>query len=426
MAMVLFLFKGLLRDRSRSLFPILIVSSGVMLTVFLHAYLGGVMGDIIRSSAIYRTGHVKITTRAYAAKEDQVSNDLALLGVNDLLGTLRRKYPDVEWVSRINFGGLLDVPDSLGETRAQGPAAGMAVDLLSPDSREVKRLRIEKALVRGAMPSKPGEILISDIFARNLTVGPGDQATLIGSDMYGGMSLYNFTVSGTVRFGIEALDRGAIIADIEDARKALAMEDGAGEILGYFPGGVYNDERAIAMARQFNEEYGDTTDEFAPVMVTLGQQEGLAEYIDYAASFSGMLIGLFVVAMSIVLWNSGLIGGLRRYGEIGVRLAIGESKRHVYSSLVSESLLVGVAGSIIGTGIGLLFAWYVQKVGFNIGAFMKNASIMVPAVVRAKITGQTYYIGIIPGLFSTLLGSSLAGIGILRRNTARLFKELEV
>jgi len=85
-----------------------------------------------------------------------------------------------------------------------------------------------------------------------------------------------------------------------------------------------------------------------------------------------------------------------------------------------------VAGSIIGTGIGLLFAWYVQKVGFNIGAFMKNASIMVPAVVRAKITGQTYYIGIIPGLFSTLLGSSLAGIGILRRNTARLFKELEV
>ena len=36
------------------------------------------------------------------------------------------------------------------------------------------------------------------------------------------------------------------------------------------------------------------------------------------------------------------------------------------------------------------------------------------------------YVGFIPGLFSMLLGTALAGRGIFKRETARLFKELEV
>jgi putative ABC transport system permease protein len=50
---------------------------------------------------------------------------------------------------------------------------------------------------------------------------------------------------------------------------------------------------------------------------------------------------------------------------------------------------------------------------------------MYPAVIRAEITGETYYIGFFPGLFSTVLGTALSGIGIYRRQTAQLFKELE-
>ena len=45
--MIRFLFKGLLRDRNRSLLPILVVTAGVMLTVFLHCYITGILGDMI-------------------------------------------------------------------------------------------------------------------------------------------------------------------------------------------------------------------------------------------------------------------------------------------------------------------------------------------------------------------------------------------
>jgi len=49
----------------------------------------------------------------------------------------------------------------------------------------------------------------------------------------------------------------------------------------------------------------------------------------------------------------------------------------------------------------------------------------MPSVYRAVITNNAYYIGFIPGLFATVIGTMLAGIGIYRRQTASLFKELE-
>lgn len=423
--MIRFLFKGLIRDPSRSLFPVLIVSIGVMLTVFLQTWLKGAMGDVLRSNAGFSTGHVKIMSKAYEENKSQIPNDLALLSVEKLLTILRKRHSDMVWVDRIRFGGLLDIPDKQGETRAQGPAAGLGVDLLSPFSPEIETLNIRKSIVRGRLPAKPGEILIGEEFADKLKVNPGDAATLLSTTMNGSMSMQNFTIVGTIRFGVNAMDRGALLIDIADIRHALDMDDAAGEILGYFKDGLYHDAAAIKIAQEFNEKFTASDDHYAPVMRALRDQNGLGEYMDMSNYFSFIASGIFVIAMSIVLWNVGLIGGLRRYGEMGLRLAIGEYKSHVYGSLVIESLFVGIAGSVIGTAIGLAAAWYLQVHGIDIGSMMKNSTMMMSNTVRAEITGVAYYIGFIPGMFSTVLGAALSGIGIYKRQTAQLFKELE-
>ena len=140
----------------------------------------------------------------------------------------------------------------------------------------------------------------------------------------------------------------------------------------------------------------------------------------------GIISSVFILAMSIVLWNAGLLGGLRRFGEIGIRLAIGEHKGHVYRSMIAESVLIGIFGSVLGTAVGLGFAWLLQTYGIDVGEMMKNTTMMMPTVYRAHITSTAYYIGFIPGILSTVLGTSLSGIGIYKRKTAQLFKELEV
>jgi putative ABC transport system permease protein len=208
---------------------------------------------------------------------------------------------------------------------------------------------------------------------------------------------------------------------------ALDMENADGEILGFFPQGYYGDDLAETVIQRFNELFPPGGDEYAPVIESLRGQESMGLYIDLASSMGFIITLVFMIAMSIVLWNAGLLGGLRRYGEIGVRLAIGEEKRHVYNSMLIEAVMIGIAGTIIGTAFGLFFAWLLQEYGLDISEFNKNSSttVMIPNVIHARITTMDYYIGFIPGVISTLIGTMLAGIGIYKRKTAQLFKELE-
>lgn len=424
--MINYLIKGILRDKNRSLIPIIVITIGVMLTIFLSGFLKGAMGDIVDQNARFETGHVKIMSRAYAQNKDQLPNDLALLGVDTLIESLRRQHPGMDWVKRIRFGGLIDVPDQNGQTKGQGPASGMAVELFSQQSKEVQRLNIQNALVSGTVPDEPGEALIGHIFAEKLNIKIGDPVTFIGSTMNGSMTFENFTVCGTIRFGMAAMDKGAFIIDVADAQRMLDMQDGAGEILGYFANDVYNDEKAQQLTENFNRQYAATDDEFAPEMFRLKEQNNLAGYLDYADNMSLLFVIIFVFAMSVVLWNTGLLGGLRRYKEFGIRLALGEAKGHVYRTLLYEAIVIGIIGSAAGTIIGLAATWYMQTYGIDIGGMLSDASMMMPTVIKARLTPDLLYIGFIPGLFAMVFGNMLSGRAIYKRETANLFKELEV
>lgn len=423
--MIRFLFKGILRDRARSLFPLLVITAGVFLSVALYGYIKGVELDIVRSNADLRHGHVKVVTRAYAKDVDQIPNDLALTGAAALIRDLRLAYPDTDWLPRILFGGLLDIPDAAGETRAQAPIAGFAADLRSPGSPEIGLLGLKKILASGRLPEKPGDILISAELAGRLKIGLGEKATLIGYSMHGSMSLANFTVAGTVRFGFQALDRMGVIADVADVQNALDMEDAAGEVLGVFRDGLYRQDRADIVARAFNARFAGSDDEFLPVMQTLRDQPGMALILDRIGDSTAIIIGVFFLVMSLVMWNAGLLGTLRRYGEFGVRLAIGEDKGHVYRSMIVEALLIGALGSIAGTVLGLAVSFYLQVHGIDISGMMKNVTFLMPTVLRARVTPASFVIGFVPGLLATFIGTAIAGRAIYRRETARLFKELE-
>ncbi len=423
--MIHFLIKGLLRDRSRSFLPVTVVIIGVALTVLLYSWIEGAVNDIIRVNASFYTGHVKIMTRGYAREIDQLPNDFALVGVDTLLADLHRSDPKMTWVPRIRFGGLLDIPDQKGETRVQSPVMGMGVDLLSPQSPEIQILNLKRALVRGRLPETPTEMLISDNLARKLRLPLGASATLISSTMDGSLAMQNFTVVGTIRFGVRALDQKSILVDLRGAQEALDMENAAGEILGFFPNFIYRQKQAVRMTQRFNERFSRKNDEFSPEMLTLAEQNNLADMLSMVNQASGIIVAIFIFAMSIVLWNAGLMAGLRRYGEIGVRLAMGEEKGHIYRTMIYESAVIGAAGSVIGTGIGLAAAYYLQSHGFDMSSMLKNSSVLMSNIMRAQVTPTAYTIGFIPGLFASILGTMIAGIGIYRRQTAQLFKELE-
>ena len=427
--MIRFLIKGLLRDRHRSLFPILVVAAGVLLTTVFHGFLMGVLGDAFVKMSVFDTGHVKIMSRAYAEIANQMPNDLAVSGVSELMKGLKEEYPGLNWAARIKFGGLLDIPDEHGETRSQGPVMGIALDLFNPDSGESKRLDLEPSLVKGRLPRSQGEIVISAGFAEDLGVTIGEMATLISVTSKGSMAIENYTLVGTIRFGVPMLDRRLMLADISDIQYALDMEDGAGEILGFLPNMVWDRPTADRVTEEFNRPFQNIDNEYTPEMITFRDQQGMGEFMDFIKIEMFIIAFFFLFVMSIVLWNSGLMSGLRRYGEMGVRLAMGEGKGHVYRSLIYESISIGIGASIVGITVGMGICYYMQEVGINFASMFYGGgaqlNIAINEIFRARVTPAGFFIGFIPGLFSTVLGTMISGSGIFKRHTSTLFKELE-
>tara|TARA_B000000532_G_scaffold238006_1_gene225931 strand:- start:1393 stop:2667 length:1275 start_codon:yes stop_codon:yes gene_type:complete len=424
--MIKFLLKGILRDKSKSLIPVCVISLGVFITVFMSGFVDGVLSEMISSNANLDTGHLKVMTKPYNENKDQLPNDLALLEIDLLIESLESEYPNLEWVPRIKFGGILDVPDVNGETIIQGPGIGLGLSILGEDKSEIERLSIQKSIVRGSMPENPNEILLSEVFSKKLKINPGDEVTFFGSTMEGSMVFESFVMSGTVMFGNPVLDRSTFIVDFKKTQMILDMENGSSELLAYFKTDFYDDKTALKIESNFNKKYLKSEDEFAPIILSLRNQNDLGATLDLVDSFSFIFISIFVIAMSLVLWNTGLIGGLRRYQEFGIRLALGESKKHVYSLLIIESIIIGFIGSTFGTGLGFILCYYMQETGIDISEALTNSVVIIPSVLKAKVSSNLLYLGYIPGLISIVFGTALAGRGIFKRNTSKLFKELEV
>ncbi|MCH8289191.1 MAG: ABC transporter permease [Candidatus Marinimicrobia bacterium] len=421
--MIGFLLKGVVRDKIRSVFSLIVIFLGVTFSVMMVGLMAGIFNDFIRANAMLDAGHLKIMTRAYDELSDMAPNDLAIIGVDSLLDDLNQRYPDILWTPRIKLGGLIDVPDENGETKVQSPALGLGIDLLSQGSRQADLTGISKSLVRGRLPESPEEALLSDRFALKLGVEPGDIVTLVGSTMWGSLTTFNFKISGTLHFGIPVMDRSAFVVDIEGARMALDMDDAASEILGIFRDELYHVERSGFVKSEFLTR--QRTGEFGFLMIQLRDQNDIGLIMDRANIYIAFIVGIFVFLVVLVVWNFGLMNGLRRYGEIGIRLAMGETKGHVFRTLLIESAIIGVIGTILGMIGGLSIVYYLQEVGIDYSDLMEGYNMLISGVMRAQITQGTLYVGIIPGIFASMLGTALAGRGIYKRELSQLFKELE-
>ena len=427
--MMYFLTKGLLRDRSRSLFPVIIITITVTIVIFAIGFMKGSMNSVFQSTAVIISGHEKVVTRAYKEESQMLPNDLALLDVDQIIRNLDKEYPDHFWSPRITFGGLLDMPDKNGETKDQGPVYALGIDFLKTGSRIIEIWELDKNLVNGRLPKTFNEALIGQKLANKLNITVGDTATYIGTTMHNAFTTYNFTIVGTFDLQKGQADSQMMLVDISGARKALDMENAASEILGFTHSLFYDDDKAVSLRSNYNENYSDSSDIFSPVMMALrDSSQQMGDMVEFVDAFLMIIGTIFLIIVMVVLWNMGLMNGLRRYGEIGLRLAMGESKGVVYRSMIVEAVIIGLTGTMIGTGLGLSIVYYVQENGIDyseVVATMSTASMVMPNVFYAKITPDLYYIGFIPGLIATVLGTMLAGIAIYKREMAQLFKELE-
>jgi putative ABC transport system permease protein len=126
-------------------------------------------------------------------------------------------------------------------------------------------------------------------------------------------------------------------------------------------------------------------------------------------AFTALLLGLGAVSLivgGVGIANIMFISVLERRGEIGLRRALGATRRHVASQFLGEALLLGAMG---GTG-GILLGVAVTAIYANI----KGWATLVPPVALIGGITAALLIGGIAGLYPAVRAARLSPTDALR------------
>jgi putative ABC transport system permease protein len=126
-------------------------------------------------------------------------------------------------------------------------------------------------------------------------------------------------------------------------------------------------------------------------------------------AYNGLFLGLGAVALlvgGVGIANVMVIAVLERRSEIGLRRALGASRRHVGEQFLAEALLLallgGVAGTIIGVAATAVYAW------------SQHWSVQIPGLALYGGVASALAIGAVAGLYPAMRAARLSPTEALR------------
>ena len=137
--------------------------------------------------------------------------------------------------------------------------------------------------------------------------------------------------------------------------------------------------------------------------------DALAARAATKTAFTALLLGLGAVGLlvgGVGIANVMVISVLERRPEIGLRRALGATRRHIRSQFLAESLLLSTLGGVGGAALGAgATAAYAASRGWT---------VVVPPVSLAGAVGAALVIGAVAGLYPAMRAARLAPTDALR------------
>lgn len=201
-------------------------------------------------------------------------------------------------------------------------------------------------LIHGTAPTGPSQVLVESSTLAKSQLHVGDTTTAVIGDQ-----TRPVTITGEVHFG-SLFGATAVLVDDATARRAFARDGTVSSIsLTAAPGTSQETLRAaVAMVLPASAEAvtGASLEQAGQTAL----QSGLGFFTTFMLAFAG--IALFVGSFIIV--NTFGMVVAQRTRELALLRAIGASRAQVMRVVLAEAAVVGVVGSLLGVGLGLLIA----------------------------------------------------------------------
>jgi macrolide transport system ATP-binding/permease protein len=122
-----------------------------------------------------------------------------------------------------------------------------------------------------------------------------------------------------------------------------------------------------------------------------------------------MLGGVSLLVGALGIANMTLVSVMERIGEIGLRRALGATRRHIATQFLLESATLGILGGVLGASVGMLIV-------VGVAAYQTWTPVIDPLVpILAPLVGGLT--GLLAGFYPSLRAAGLEPVDALRAGT---------
>ncbi len=298
------------------------------------------------------------------------------LGIKETLGRALRRFGANMIVTPARGGFITDevmerlrayegvravIPQIYGSITVEGVPVNMI---------GVELEKFNPGRLRGSPPERAYEVMVGTSLARALSLGPGMKIEVDRTK--------TLTVSGVFERGTD--EDMAVVTGLETAKRLLKAR-------GYSSVLINADSSVL-------ERLGQRIAEDLKLKVKTVLQIARAERALYRKVKLLMLLVMVVVGVCVSASLSSTMGAnvLERQEEIGLMKALGARRLQIDAYFLSEALLEGLGGGVVGFLGGLILAELVTKTAFG-GFIHLRPLVFVPVV----------FLSVVVSVFSTVL-----------------------
>lgn len=352
------------RHRSRTAATVAAISLGVATLILAGGFVQDAFVQVGEATIHSQTGHLQLTREGFRASRTRDPASL-LIAEPDRIKRELAAEPGVEQVvARINFSGML----SNGKRDL-----GIVGDGIEPDAEA--RIGTFMRYIEGA-PLTDADVdgmVVGEGVARTLDLRVGDTLTLIISISQGAVNTQEFRLVGVFQTFSKEFDARALRIPLAATRQLLDTQ--AAHVMVVMLRQTEDTERAAAALKSRFAEQG--------IEVTTWQE--LADFYEktvelYTTQF-GVLRLIILVMVLLSVANSINMSLYERTREFGTLRALGDRSQRIFRLIVTESLLLGVLGAVLGVTLGCFAAWIISAVGIPMPP-PPNSNLGYMAVIR--------------------------------------------
>lgn len=373
-------WKNLLRYQRRTLLTSLLITIGIVAVLLFISVSGSFKAMMVGEITDSMLGHIQIHKRGYVSSIDNLPLNMNMKPkMVEKVDEVLNGMDNVEAYSpRVKFGAMFS---NFTET------TNIRLNAVIPEREAATAPSLANRIIEGnkegALLSK-GKILIPEIIAKGMKVKPGDSVVIVANNKDGSVNGQTFIVQGVLG-GISGPGGRDGYMHIDDARTLLRFED---DEVSEIAVRLKNPERIAQDFNHLQNTLGQYINQQGKPAFEVHTWDKLTPFANIANMIDMLTLFIKIMLVSIVLisiMNVMVMAVYERIREIGTISAIGTRPGRILSLFVTEGLLLGLVGTVVGTVISLITIYILNVNQITFSFARQQGLVLAPTISVADV-----------------------------------------